>query len=73
MAAMAILQFSQYIALRLIYFYGYINYENLEIIKLFFIMIFLIFLYYNKEPAKLFLGDVGSRLIAVLFLINIFL
>lgn len=52
-------------------FYGYINYDNLEITKLFFIMIFLIFLYYNKEPAKLFLGDVGSRLIAVLFLINI--
>ena len=53
-------------------FYTYIKYENLEIIKLFFIMILLIFLFYNLEPAKLFLGDVGSRLISVILLINIF-
>ena len=52
--------------------YTFIKYEDLEIIKLFFIMILIIFLFYNKEPAKLFLGDVGSRLIAVLLIINMF-
>ena len=53
-------------------FYTYIIYENIEIIKLFFVMILINFLYYNKEPANIFLGDVGSRLISILLLINIF-
>ena len=43
---------------------------DIFISSIIFIIIIFNFLFYNLKPAKIFLGDTGSRLIAVIFIIS---
>ena len=51
--------------------YIFFIYNEFDYFKIFFIIIVLNFFIFNKKPSKIFLGDSGSRPIAIIFVITI--